>query len=123
MHFQREVYIGGLLEFIYLARNILAQKWRLGTDAFLPNSSFILMILRALVPLTGVPCSLNVKEGAKNTVTHHCKMYALNHAALCGVSYDETKYLGSHEVDVTRCADLRFVVNSISWLVDSGFNY
>lgn len=52
----------------------------------------------------GVPCDLNVKlKGAKNTVTHHAKIYALNHAALVGVDYSNIKWLASHEVDVTRC--------------------
>ena len=56
-----------------------------------------------LQPAPGVRCDLTEKgSSGKPTVTHQCKKYALNHAALVGVDYDKITHLASHEKNVTK---------------------
>ncbi|KAK9809225.1 hypothetical protein WJX72_011622 [[Myrmecia] bisecta] len=44
-----------------------------------------------LLRAAGVPCDMTLSEGGRNTVTHNCKQYALNLAAMMRC----TKWLGS----------------------------
>ncbi|KAK9829852.1 hypothetical protein WJX72_008258 [[Myrmecia] bisecta] len=71
----------------------------------------------------GVPCDLTLTEGGKHTVTHHCKQYALNLAALCGVDYASIQWIASHERDVTRMHYLTLANDAIHKMGGFGPNW
>ncbi|KAK9805625.1 hypothetical protein WJX72_008692 [[Myrmecia] bisecta] len=61
----------------------------------------------------GVPCDMTVSEGGRHTVTHNCKQYALNLAAMVGVDYASIQFVASHERDVTRMHYLTLAMDAL----------
>ncbi|KAK9830525.1 hypothetical protein WJX72_012253 [[Myrmecia] bisecta] len=66
-----------------------------------------------LLRAAGVPCDMTLSEGGRNTVTHNCKQYALNLAAMVGVDYASIQFVASHERDITRMHYLTLATDAL----------
>lgn len=86
----------------------------------LMSASTLIQHIGKLLRDSGVPCDLTTREGGKNTVTHHCKQYSLNLAALTGTDYANIQWIASHDRDVTRSHYLALCTDAIHRLAGFG---